>query len=165
VVLPEKCHEYRIENYGYVDLYQLQLTQLEYHYSICETRLPILSSLYSQQTLFCLCFCHIRWVNSFSKNCIKQEVPEQFLWLSAYNSTAPINKFWVLSKYVKGGFLQDQLVPIYTKGVGIEEDRYLLILYDEEVPRVFLSKPMVKEWINKQNQVTTTFTELLFHKS
>jgi hypothetical protein len=52
VVLPEKYQEYRIENFGYADLYQLRITHLDYHYSTNKTRLPVLRSLFSQQTLF-----------------------------------------------------------------------------------------------------------------
>jgi hypothetical protein len=104
VVLPEKYQEYRIENYGYADLYQLQITHLDYHFSTNETQLPVLRSLFSQQTLFRVSFSHIEWVKACSKNLTKQEALRQLLWRSEHDSAAPVNRFRVLNKYVKGDF-------------------------------------------------------------
>jgi hypothetical protein len=106
VVLPKKLkyQEYRIENNGYAYLYRLRITLLNYHYSTNKTQLPVLRSLFSQRTLFRVSFSHIEWVKSCSKNVTKQEAPRQLVWRSEHDSAAPVNKFWVVSKYVKGGF-------------------------------------------------------------
>jgi hypothetical protein len=41
-----------------------------------------------------------------------------------------------------------------------EEGTYLLQFYTKEAPRVFLSTPTYKEWINKQNQIPSTYTQI-----
>jgi hypothetical protein len=109
-------------------LYQLQITHSDYHYSTNETQ------FFSQQTLFPVSFSHKEWVKSFSKHFTKQETPRQLLWRSEHDSAAPVNRFRVVSKYVKGGLPKDRLVQ---SNIGIEEDRYSQRLYVEEDPRVF----------------------------
>jgi hypothetical protein len=86
------------------------------------------------------------------------QVKTELLHYRTSNTKAPINRFWVISKYVKGGFPKYQ--PVCT-GISTGEDRNNLQFYLQEDTKVFLCNPSYKEWTDKQNRVPTTFTETL----
>jgi hypothetical protein len=106
-ILLEEYQNYCNKAYGYSDHNWLRITHLDYHYSRNETRLPVIGSLYSQ---FRVSFSYIEKDNSYQKHFTKQEVPKKSFFNNKYNSEAPINRFCVLSKYVKGGFSRDRLI-------------------------------------------------------
>jgi hypothetical protein len=89
-------------------------------------------------------------------------MPQYSLFDKGYNSLAPINRFQVLSKTVKGGFSRDWVLQ---ENLDTEEDTYSLQFYNEEDPRFFLCTPTYKEWINKQNQIPSTLLKSLSNKN
>jgi hypothetical protein len=160
-ILPEEYQDYCNEAYGYSDHYWLLITQLDYHYSRNKTRLPVIWSLYSQRTLFQDAIPYIAWVISCTEHFTKGEVLQNNFLDKEDDSEAPINWFQVLSKNVKGWFPWD---TVLRENLDTEEDTYSLQLYIKEDPRVFLSTPTYKEWIDKQNQIPSTYTQLFVEK-
>jgi hypothetical protein len=49
---------------------------------------------------------------------------------------------------------------VLRENLDTEEDTYSLQFYIKEDPRVFLSTPTYEEWINKQNQVSSTYAQI-----
>jgi hypothetical protein len=102
-------------------------------------------------------FSYIEWVHSNTEHFTKKEVPQNNFLDKEYDNEKPINQFRVLSKYVKGGYPRDRVLQ---ENLDTEEDTYSLQFYIKEDPRVFLITPTYEEWIDKQNQVPSTYTQI-----
>jgi hypothetical protein len=125
-ILTQPYQDYCNEAYSYSDYYWLQITHLDYRCSRDETRLPIVRSLYSQLTLYWVSFSSIEWVKSYKEHFTKSKVPQNSFFDKSYDSEAPINWFWVLSKYVKQEFPRDRVLR---ENLDTEEDTYSLQFY------------------------------------
>jgi hypothetical protein len=186
IFLPEGHEKYREReinsrqyHYAYADWYRVRVIYLDYYYSRYETRLPVYRSLYSHRTLFRVSFSHLEVaidsprckyahreyisVNGKFKPILVEPsltwdkaVPKEIQEYRTYDTEEPINRFRIVSKYLKGGFPKDRLVRTNT---STEKDRFNLNFYLQEDPRVFLSTPTYKEWTDKQDRVPTTYTE------